>query len=92
MDATSRWGSFKLLLKFTYECTNNEVEYEALMLAFQILKRFQVKKVLIHWDSELVIKQLQGEYQAQHPRMRSYRNAVQDLVEGFDECEFSLIP
>lgn len=24
--------------------------------------------------------------------MRSYRNAIQDLVEGFDLCEFSLIP
>ena len=78
--------------KFTYECMNNEVEYEALMLAIQILKGFHVKRVLIHGDSELVIKQLQGEYQAQHPRMRSYRNAIQDLVEGFDRCEFSLIP
>jgi len=62
------------------------------MLAIQILKRFQVKKVLIHGDSEMVIKQLQGEYQARHLRMRSYRNIVQDLVEGFDKCEFSLIP
>lgn len=62
--------------KFTYECTNNEAEYKELMLAIQILKSFQVKKVLIHGDSKLVIKQLQGEYKAQHPRMRSYRNAV----------------
>ena len=78
--------------KFAYECMNNKVEYEALMLAIQILKGFQVKKVFIHGDSELVIKQLQGEYQAQRPRMRSYRNAIQDLVKGFDLCEFSLIP
>ena len=28
--------------KFAYECTNNEAEYEALMLAIQILKVFQV--------------------------------------------------
>ena len=33
--------------KFTYECTKNEAEYEALMLAIQILKSFQVKKALI---------------------------------------------
>jgi len=78
--------------KFTYKCTNNEVEYVALMLAIQILKGFQVKRVLIRGDFELVIKQLQGEYQSRHPRMRSYRNAIRDLVEGFDLCEFSLIP
>lgn len=48
--------------KFAYECTNNEAEYEALMLTIQILKGFQVKRVLIRGDSELVIKKLQGEY------------------------------
>ncbi len=41
--------------KFAYECTNNEAEYVALMLAIQILTSFQVKNVLIHGDSELII-------------------------------------
>ena len=85
-------GALNYSYKFTFECTKNEAEYDALMPAIQILKSFQVKKALIHRDSDLVIKQLQGEYQAQHPRMRSYINAILDLVEGFDECEFSLIP
>jgi len=85
-------GALNYSYKFAFECTNNEVKYEALMLAIQILKSFRVKKVAIHGDSELVIKQLQGDYQARHPRMRSYRNVVLDLVEGFEECEFSLIP
>jgi len=45
--------------KFAFECTNNEAEYEALMLEIQVLKIFQVKRVVIHGDYELVIKQLQ---------------------------------
>lgn len=49
-------GALSYSYKFAYECTNNEAEYEALMLAIQILKSFQVMKVLIHGDSELVIK------------------------------------
>jgi len=49
-------GSLSYSYKLAYECTNNEAEYEALMLAIQILKGFQVKKVLIHGDSKLVIK------------------------------------
>jgi len=85
-------GALSYSYKLTDECTNNEAEYEALMLAIQMLKGFQVKKVLIHGDSKLVIKQLQGEYQAQHPRMRGYWNVVEDLVERFDECEFFLVP
>ena len=62
------------------------------MLAIHILKYFQVSRVVIHGESELVIKQMQGEYQARHPRMRSYINVAQDLIEFFEECNFNLIP
>ena len=47
---------------------------------------------MIHGYSKLVIKQMTGEYQARHPRMRSYRNVSQDLIECFEECSFNLIP
>ena len=40
----------------------------------------------------MVIKKMQGEYQARHPRMRSYRNVAIDLIECFEECKFNLIP
>ena len=48
--------------KISFYCTNNEAEYEAIMLAIQILKYFQVRRVVIHGNSELVIKKMQGEY------------------------------
>ena len=69
--------------KLAFDCTNNEVEYEAMVLAIQILKYFQVRRVMIHRYSELVIKKMTYEYHARHPRMRSYRNATQDLIGGF---------
>ena len=47
---------------------------------------------MIHGYSELVIKKLTGEYQARHPRMRSYINVALDLIECFEECKFNLIP
>ena len=37
--------------KLAFDCKNNEVEYEAMMLAIQILKYFQVRRVVIHGDS-----------------------------------------
>lgn len=85
-------GALNYSYKFSFECTNNEAEYKALMLVIQILKKICVKKVVIQGDFDLVIKQLQGDYQARHPRMRTYMNAMLDMVEGFEECEFSLIP
>jgi len=49
-------GALNYSYKFSFDCTNNEAKYEALMLAIQVLKSFQVKRVVIHGDSELVIK------------------------------------
>ena len=48
-------------------------------------------RVVIHGDSELVIKQMQGEYRARHPRMRSYRNVALGLIGCFEEWKFNLI-
>ena len=48
--------------KFTFDCTNNEEGDEAMMLEIQILKYFQPKRVVVHGESELVIKKMQGEY------------------------------
>lgn len=78
--------------KFYFECTNNVGKYEALILGLKIMKELQAKRVHIYGDSELVIKQVIGTYQAKHPRMRDYRNMVLDLLESFKEFQLSVIP
>ena len=78
--------------KFYFNCTNNVVEYEALLVGLQILKKMQAKRVYIYGDSELVLKQVIGTYQAKHPRMRDYRNLALDILECFDEYQIFIIP
>ena len=68
--------SYKLYL----DCTNNVAKYEALVLRLRALKDLQVKKIDIYGDSELVVKQVRGSYQAKHLRLRSYKNLVLDLL------------
>ena len=60
--------------KLAFDCTNNEETYEVMMLAIQMLKYFQVRRVVINGDSELVVKQMQGEFQVRHPKMIRYIN------------------
>ena len=48
--------------RIAFECTNNEAKYEAMVLAIQILKDFQVRRVMIHEYFELLIKQITVEY------------------------------
>ena len=86
-------GKPKLLsYKLEFKCTNNVAEYEALVLGLKALKDFQTQRITIQGDSKLIIKQVQGSYQAKHPRMKSYRNLVLDLMEGFKECQYTIIP
>ena len=77
--------------KFYFECTNNVAEYEALILGFKIMKELQAKRVHIYGYLELVMKQVIGTYQANHPSMRAYRNMVLDLLESFKEFQLSII-
>ena len=48
--------------KLHFKCTNNMAKYEALILGLKFLKNLQVQRINIQGDSELIIKQVQGEY------------------------------
>ena len=61
-------------------------------MGLRALKDLQDNKIDIYGDSKLVIKQVQGSYQAKHPRSRSYRNLVLDLLEIFKEHQYIVIP
>ena len=47
--------------KLAFECSNNEVEYETLIVDLKIIKKLGAKRISVYGDSELVIKQVKGE-------------------------------
>jgi len=69
--------------KLAFDCPNNEAEYEALIAGLKILRKLNAKRIVIYGDSELVIKQVKGEYQAKHPQRISSK-ASSDA--GILEC------
>ena len=86
-------GEPKLIsYKLEFKCTNNVAEYEALILRLKALRDLQAQRINVQGDSKLVIKKVQGIYRAKLPRLRSYRNLVLDLIEGFKECQYTVIP
>jgi len=71
--------------------TNNWAEYEALVLALQeAKKRGLVKKAIeIRMDSELIVKQMNGEYQIKEETLwAQYMKVHNLLVANFEDVKF----
>ncbi|GJW66716.1 putative reverse transcriptase domain, ribonuclease H-like domain protein [Tanacetum coccineum] len=51
-------------LRFEFETTNNEAEYEALLAGLRIAQEMEITKVVIFLDSQLVVNQIKGTYAA----------------------------
>ena len=75
-----------------YQTTNNEVEYETLLKGLELARSIQVESILVLGDSQLIIGQVNGTYEAKEERMRKYLNKVVCLVKKFKEASFIQIP
>ena len=78
--------------KLAFGCSNNEAEYEVLIVGLKILKNLKAKRISVYGDLELIIKQVKGKYQAKHPRMRAYHNAVLDILRVFPYYTLTCVP
>ena len=63
-----------------YQTTNNEAEYEALLKGLELTKSLGAESILIQGDSQLVIGQVNGTYEAKEERMKKYLNKVRHLI------------
>jgi ribonuclease HI len=82
-----------LSYKLEFEATNNVAEYEALVLGLRAAKDMGIKEITVFGDAELIIQQIKNVYQAKHPRLRSYKNEVWDLIDSFFSAfNISFIP
>ena len=71
------------LLKFSFKASNNQVEYEALIVGMLLAKELGAHWLLAKSDSLLITGQISGYYQAKDPQLASYLGYVKDLRETF---------
>jgi len=62
----------KYSLWFTLPISHNMAEYEALIAILAIPKNLEIKKMVAHSDSQLVVQQFQGTYEARHLTLTRY--------------------
>ncbi len=73
--------------RFLGETTNNVAEYEALVWGLDTARQLGVRKVFVLCDSELVVRQVTGEYRVKHANLKPLFVQVLSLLRTFESFE-----
>jgi ribonuclease HI len=74
------------------EGTNNEAEYHALLLGVNRARGLGAREVEIVNDSQLVERQVRGQYRVKKAELRVLRDQVIEALEGFDRWSIRSVP
>lgn len=80
--------SYKLL----FPCTNNIVEYEALTNGLKMAIEWNITELHIYGDSQLIINQVNEQYQTKDDKLVPYKKMVDSLRRYFTFVTFQQIP
>jgi ribonuclease HI len=80
------------VLQIHFTASNNVAEYEALIHGLKLAKEIGIWRILCFGDSDLVVHQVSGDWDAKDANMASYRFYVQQLCGFFEGCELHHIP
>ncbi len=77
--------------KYLGRATNNVAEYNALVYALQEAHMLGAGEVAVHMDSELVAKQLKGEFKVKNEKIRPLFEQAVHLINGLEKVKISHI-
>jgi ribonuclease HI len=76
----------KELSRYLGETTNNVAEYEALLMGLEALIALGKKNIRVQSDSQLMVRQLNGQYRVRDARLQALFERARDLLRHFDRC------
>src|SRR3954467_7132082 len=82
----------KYALQIHFAASNNVAEYEALVHGLRLAKELGIRRILCYGDSDLVVQQSLGDWDAKDANMASCHFLVQQLSGYFEGCEFLHVP
>ena len=66
------------------EATNNVAEYRALLLGIERARALGAGEIELVGDSELIVRQVLGEYRVKDPALRDLHARVREALDGFE--------
>ncbi|KAK0590511.1 hypothetical protein LWI29_028201 [Acer saccharum] len=90
--STPEGDSVECALRFDFKATNNQAEYEALIVGLKVCTVLRADEVEIFSDSQVVVNQVLDEYQARDESMIAYLELAKELLERFKEYRIVQVP
>ena len=78
-------------LRFGFRASNNEAEYEAVIVGLNLAHSMEVDQLEVCNDSQLVIKKIEDIYEAKGEKMVLYLKKVRELLRKFVLAQFKHI-
>ncbi|KAL0313164.1 UNVERIFIED_CONTAM: hypothetical protein Sradi_5715700 [Sesamum radiatum] len=72
--------------------TSNKAEYEAILLGCKLIHAAGARKVHAYSDSQLVVGQAEGDYEARQEKMTKYLTKLREETAKFEEFRLEQIP
>jgi len=69
--------------------TNNVAEWSALIAGLEAALELGIRDLGVRLDSELVVKQLSGEYRVKHPALQPLYNRAKSLLRRFERVDIA---
>jgi ribonuclease HI len=85
-------GSVTELYGYLGRTTNNVAEYQALLHALRFARKHGAARVEIFSDSELLVRQIKGEYRVRNAGLVPLHHEALTLMRGFDSALLTHVP
>jgi len=71
------------LSRYLGRTTNNEAEYQALLMGLKRAQELGARRLTVKMDSELIVRQLEGKYRVKAPGLKPMYDQAKRLLQGF---------
>ena len=85
-------NKFFLSCRIEFECTNNTIEYEALVQGLKRAIELNAKKLNFFVDSGIVVRQIRYTIHFLSPHLKGYQSEVWNLIAHFNAFNINAIP
>ena len=79
-------------LIFSFQASNNEAEYEAVIVGLNLAHSMEADQLEVSSDSQLVLKQIEDSYEARGEKMILYLKKVREFLKKFIRFQVKHVP